>query len=154
LICAVPPGGTPRFSSSLIGVREVVRADYSRDCSHGGIFSPHGHDSVSDNVRWRQVTSAVMPSEIEQLGSAGISQASFVPDVAASFSDTTLIKATAGITNSFRLPIADSDRLMPGSDWTGCDRCNRHLISHRRSSKLECGSVLKQTTINFCLPMG
>lgn len=61
-------GGTSRFASSLIGEREVVRAEHSRGSSRGGFFSTHGYDSVSEHTSYRDVTeSAVMASQIEQL---------------------------------------------------------------------------------------
>ena len=60
-------GGTSRFASDLIGEREVVRAEYSRGSSHGGVFS-RAHDSTSEGVSFRHTTeSAVMTSEIKQL---------------------------------------------------------------------------------------
>lgn len=61
-------GGTSRFASSLIGEREVVRAEYSRGSSRGGFFSTRGHDSVSEGISFRHVTEhLVLASELEQL---------------------------------------------------------------------------------------
>ena len=60
-------GGTSRFASNLIGEREVVRAEYLRGSSHGGVFS-RGHDSTSEGISFLHITeSAVMALEIEQL---------------------------------------------------------------------------------------
>lgn len=60
-------GGTAEFASKLIGLREVLRTEYSTSQSRSDLFSGNGGQTTDTASERRIIESAVLPSEVERL---------------------------------------------------------------------------------------